>query len=216
MPLPYVVTIDKISKEILAIRRNWEEQDTDKKRTNYFVQYNYLPGFGVYGIGLAHLLGSNAITLTSLLRQLVDAGSFKNLPGGLRVKGFKQQNNDLMVGPGEFVEVDTGGVPLQEAFMPLPYSEPSQTLRELRLEIVNQCKELGSTSELGMLDSKEDIPTGTMLAALENNNRIQSAVLRSIHHSLSYELQLIEKLFKHIGNILNVSQIVLDMFLNIS
>ena len=196
VPLPYVVTIDKISKEILAIRRNWEEQDVDKKRTNYFVQYNYLPGFGVYGIGLAHLLGSNAITLTSLLRQLVDAGSFKNLPGGLRVKGFKQQNNDLMVGPGEFVEVDTGGVPLQEAFMPLPYSEPSQTLRELRLEIVNQCKELGSTSELGMLDSKEDIPTGTMLAALENNNRIQSAVLRSIHHSLSYELQLIEKLFK--------------------
>ena len=196
VPLPYVVTIDKISKEILAIRRNWEEQDADKKRTNYFVQYNYLPGFGVYGIGLAHLLGSNAITLTSLLRQLVDAGSFKNLPGGLRVKGFKQQNNDLMVGPGEFVEVDTGGVPLQEAFMPLPYSEPSQTLRELRLEIVNQCKELGSTSELGMLDSKEDIPTGTMLAALETNNRIQSAVLRSIHHSLSYELQLIEKLFK--------------------
>ena len=196
VPLPYVVTIDKISKEILAIRRNWEEQDADKKRTNYFVQYNYLPGFGVYGIGLAHLLGSNAITLTSLLRQLVDAGSFKNLPGGLRVKGFKQQNNDLMVGPGEFVEVDTGGVPLQEAFMPLPYSEPSQTLRELRLEIVNQCKELGSTSELGMLDSKEDIPTGTMLAALEANNRIQSAVLRSIHHSLSYELQLIEKLFK--------------------
>jgi hypothetical protein len=196
VPLPYVVTIDKISKEILAIRRNWDEQDEERKRTNYFVQYNYLPGFGVYGIGLAHLLGSNAITLTKLLRQLVDAGSFKNLPGGLRTKGFKQQNNDLIVGPGEFVEIDTGGVPLSEAFMPLPYSEPSQTLRELRLEIVDQCRELGSTSELGMLDSKEDIPTGTMLAALENNNRIQSAVLRSIHHSLSYELQLIEKLFR--------------------
>ena len=198
VPLPYVVTIDKISKEILAIRRNWDEKDDNKKRTNYFVQYNYLPGFGVYGIGLARLLGSNAITLTKLLRQLVDAGSFKNLPGGLRTKGFKQQNNDLIVGPGEFVEIDTGGVPLSEAFMPLPYSEPSQTLRELRLEIVDQCRELGSTSELGMLDSKEDIPTGTMLAALETNNRIQSAVLRSIHHSLSYELQLIEKLFRDI------------------
>lgn len=196
VPLPYVITIDKISKEILAIRCNWDEQDEERKRTNYFVQYNYLPGFGVYGIGLAHLLGSNAITLTKLLRQLVDAGSFKNLPGGLRIKGFKQQNNDLIVGPGEFVEIDTGGMPLSEAFMPLPYSEPSQTLRELRLEIVDQCRELGSTSELGMLDSKEDIPTGTMLAALENNNRIQSAVLRSIHHSLSYELQLIEKLFR--------------------
>ena len=196
IPLPYVVTIDKISKEILAIRRNWEEDDQDKKRTNYFVQYNYLPGFGVYGIGLAHLLGSNAITLTKLLRQLVDAGSFKNLPGGLRKKGIKQQNNDIVVGPGQFVEVDTGGEPLGEAFMPLPYSEPSQVLRELRLEIVDQCRELGSTSELGMLDSKEDIPTGTMLAALETNNRIQSAVLRSIHKSLSQELQLIDKLFR--------------------
>ena len=196
IPLPYVVTIDKISKEILAIRRNWEEDDRDKKRTNYFVQYNYLPGFGVYGIGLAHPLGSNAITLTKLLRQLVDAGSFKNLPGGLRKKGIKQQNNDIVVGPGQFVEVDTGGEPLGEAFMPLPYSEPSQVLRELRLEIVNQCRELGSTSELGMLDSKEDIPTGTMLAALETNNRIQSAVLRSIHKSLSQELQLIDKLFR--------------------
>jgi hypothetical protein len=196
VPLPYVVTIDKISKEILAIRRNWEEDDPEQKRNNYFVQYNYLPGFGVYGIGLAHLLGTNAITLTKLLRQLVDAGTFKNLPGGLRVKGFKQQTNDVIVGPGEFVEMDTGGVPLQDAFMPLPYSEPSQTLRELRLEIVNQCKELGSTSELGMLDSKEDIPVGTMLAALESNNRIQSSVLRSIHGSLSYELRLLEKLFK--------------------
>ena len=94
------------------------------------MQYNYLPGFGVYGIGLAHLLGSNAITLTKLLRQLVDAGSFKNLPGGLRKKGIKQQNNDIVVGPGQFVEVDTGGETLGEAFMPLPYSEPSQVLRE--------------------------------------------------------------------------------------
>jgi len=196
LPLPYIVTIDKISKEILAIRRNWKEDDPEQKRKNYFVQYNYLPGFGVYGIGLAHLLGTNAITLTKLLRQLVDAGSFKNLPGGLRSKGFKQQNNDIIVGPGEFVAVDTGGIPLSEAFMPLPYSEPSQALRELRLEIVDQCKELGSTSEMGMLNSREDIPTGTTLALLETNNRIQSAVLRSIHGSFSYELQLIDKLFR--------------------
>jgi len=196
IPLPYIVTIDKISKEILSIRKNWEEDDPEKKRENYFVQYNYLPGFGVYGIGLAHLIGSNAITLTNVLRQLVDAGSFKNLPGGLRSKGFKQQNNNLIVGPGQFVEVDTGGIPLSEAFMPLPYSEPSNALRELRLEIINQCKELASTSEMGMLESKEDIPTGTTLALLETNNRIQSAVLRSVHVSLTYELQLIDKLFR--------------------
>lgn len=195
VPLPYIVTIDKISKEILSIRKNWQEDDEERKRQNYFVQYNYLPGFGIYGIGLAHLIGSNAITLTKLLRQLVDAGSFKNLPGGLRAKGFKQQQNDLIVGPGQFVEVDTGGIPLAEAFMPLPYSEPSSVLRELRLEIMNQTKELGSTSEMGMLDSKEDIPTGTTLALLETNNRIQSAVLRSIHYSLTRELQLINKIF---------------------
>jgi len=196
VPLPYIIIIDKISKEVLSIRKNWQEDDPEKKRDNYFVQYNYLPGFGIYGIGLAHLLGSNAITLTKLLRQLVDAGSFKNLPGGLRAKGFKQQQNDLIVGPGQFIEVDTGGIPLQEAFMPLPYSEPSNSLRELRIEIMNQTKELGSTSEMGMLDSKEDIPTGTTLALLETNNRIQSAVLRSIHYSLTQELQLIDKTFR--------------------
>jgi len=195
VPLPYIVTIDKMSKEVLSIRRNWAEDDETQVRENYFIQYNYLPGFGIYGIGLAHLIGANAITLTKLLRQLVDAGSFKNLPAGLRAKGFTQQQNDIIVGPGEFVEVDTGGIPLAEAFMPLPYSEPSNVLRELRNEIMNQTKELSSTSEMGMLDSKEDIATGTVMAFLETQNRIQSAVLRSIHYSLTYELQLINKLF---------------------
>jgi hypothetical protein len=196
VPLPYIVTIDKITKEILSIRRNWSEDDESQKRENYFVQYNYLPGFGVYGLGLAHLIGSNAITLTKLLRQLVDAGSFKNLPGGLRSRGFKGLNNDLIIGPGQFVEVDTGGIPLAEAFLPLPYGGADNGLRELRLEIVAQCKELGSTSEMGMLESKEDIPVGTTMALLETNNRIQSSVLRSIHASLSVELQLIDKLFR--------------------
>lgn len=196
VPLPYIVTIDKISKEVLSVRKNWEDDDPEKKRINYFVQYNYLPGFGIYGLGLAHLIGSNAITLTTLLRELVDAGKFKNLPGGFRQAGFGIQNNDLVVGPGEFVQVNTGGIPLQEAFMPLPYSEPSQTLRELRLEIMNQTKELGSTSEMGMMDSKEDIATGTAMAFLETNNKIQSAVLRSIHYSLSQELQLLDTIFR--------------------
>lgn len=154
-----------------------------------------MPGFGIYGLGLAHLIGSNAITLTKLLRQLVDAGTFKNFPGGLRAKGFKEQANDLIVGPGEFPEVDTGGIPLKEAFMPLPYSEPSQVLRELLLQITASTEKLGSTSEMGMLDSKEDIATGTAIAFLETNNRIQSSVLRSIHYSLTRELQLLQRLF---------------------
>ena len=196
IPLPYIITIDKTSKEMLSLRRNWNEKDEQKKRINYFIQYNYLPGFGIWGLGLAHILGSNAITLTQLLRQLVDAGKFKNLPGGFRVKGFKQQQNDIIVGPGQFPEVDTGGVPLKEAFMPLPYGEPSQVLRELRMEIVSQCKELGSISDMEMSNSKEDIPVGTTIALLDNHNKLQSSVLRSIHMSLSRELLLLDELLQ--------------------
>lgn len=200
VPLPYIITIDKTSKEILSIRNNWREDDASKKRKNYFVQYNYLPGFGINGIGLAQLAGSNAITLTRLLRQLVDAGTLKNLPAGLRVKGFGQQNNDIIAGAGEFIAVDTGGMPLKDCFMPFPFSEPSNTLRELRIEIMNQTKELCSTSEMGMLDSKEDISTATALLAFENHNRIQSVVQKSIHYSLTRELQLINELFKETIN----------------
>lgn len=195
-PLPYIITLEPKSKEILSIRRNWEEDDSNKERINYFIQYNYLPGFGVRGLGLAHLLGSNAISLTTMLRELIDAGKFKNLPGGLRQKGIKQQENDLIVGPGQFVEVNTGGIPLAEAFMPLPYADPCRTLLDLMGLVQNNTKELGSTSELGMLTSREDIPTGTMLAGLEENNKIQSSVLKSIHYSLTQELQLIDKLFR--------------------
>jgi hypothetical protein len=195
IPLPYIVTIDKISKEVLSITRNWKEEDPDQQRINYFIHYNLLPGFGIYGFGYAHLLGTNAITLTKLLRQIVDAGTFKNFPGGFRVKGFKQQQTDLVIGPGQFQEVDTGGMPLQQSIMPLPFSEPSSALRETRMEIINSCKELGSSTEMGMLNSKEDIPTGTLLALLEEKNRIQSAALRSFHYSLTQELQLIDKIF---------------------
>lgn len=196
IPLPYIVTIEPKSKEILSIIRNWKEDDPAKQRRNYFIQYNYLPGFGVRGLGLAHLLGSNAISLTTILRELIDAGKFKNLPGGLRQKGIKQQENDIIVGPGQWAAVDTGGIPIQEAFIQLPYSEPSQALRELRMEVVGQTKELGSMSELGLMESREDISTGTALAFLENSNRIQSAVLRSIHYSFTQELQLLDEIFK--------------------
>lgn len=196
VPLPYIVTIDKISKEILSVRRNWKEDDEEKKRIEYFVQYNYLPGFGIYGYGIAHSLGSNAISLTTTLRQLIDAGIYKNLPGGFRAKGLKNQDTTILIGPGQWPEIDTGILPLSEAFMPLPYAGPDNTLRELRLEQIEQCKELSSTTEMGMLDSKEDIPVGTTLALLEVNNRIQSAVTRSIYNSFSTELQLIDKLFR--------------------
>ncbi len=196
IPLPYIVTIDKISKEILSIKRNWEEDDESKKRIEYFVQYNYLPSFNIYGNGLSRLIGSNAISLTTMLRQLIDAATFKNLPGGFRAKGNKTQDNSIIVAPGDWVEIDTGMLPIRDAFLPLPYSGADNVLRELRIETKEECRELASISELGMLDSKEDIPVGTTLALLETNNRIQSAVLRSIHNSFTRELQLIDKIFR--------------------
>jgi len=196
IPLPYIVTFEPKSKEILSLVRNWRENDPEKERINCFVHYKYLPGFGPRGLGLAHLLGSNAISLTTILRELIDAGKFKNLPGGLRQKGIKQQDNDIIVGPGQFPQIDTGGIPIKDAFVQLPYSEPSQTLRELRLEVISATEKLGSTSEMGMMDSKEDIATGTAMAFLETNNRIQSAVLKSIHYSLTQELQLLDSLFR--------------------
>lgn len=196
IPSPYIITFDPESKEVLSIRRNWNESDPTRERINYFVQYNYLPGFGVRGLGLAHLLGSNAISLTTLQRELIDAGQFKNLPAGFYDGALKSQDNDFTLGPGQFKPIKTGGGLIKDFIIPLPFGEPSSVLRELRLDLVNQTKELGSSAELGMLESKEDIPTGTMMAALEEKNRIQSAVLKSIHYSLTEELQMIDKLFR--------------------
>lgn len=200
IPVPYIVTIDKITKKILSIYRNWlQENDEDDqiKRREYFVQYNYLSGFGIDGVGLVQIMGSDAKTATTCLRMLVDAGAFSNLPGGIRVKGFKEQQTDLIIGPGQWPEIDTGGTPLKDSFMNLPYAGPNNTLRELMMGIVDQAREAGSISEMGMLQSKEDIPTNTILAALEVHNRIQSAVFRSIHASFAHELQLLYDLFKN-------------------
>lgn len=196
IPLPYIVTVCSHSKKIVRLTRNWREDDPACEKINYFVQYCYLPGFGIYGLGLAHLIGTNAITLTQLLRQLVDAGSFKNMPGGLRKKGFKGPQNDLIVGPGQFVEVDSGSTPLREAFMPLPYDEPSQSLRELRQEIMAQTKELAATSEMSLSENHPNAPVGTTLALLEVTQRIQSAVFQSFYVSLGQELQALYTLFQ--------------------
>jgi hypothetical protein len=197
IPLPFIVIVDPTSKEILSIRRNWNEEDPNKEKINYFVLYNYIPGFGIRGLGIAQMLGSNAISLTTILRELIDAGKFQNLPGGLRKRGTdKQQQNDLIVGPGEFVVVDTLDDDLSKSFMPLPYSGPSQALSNLSERVIAQTKELGASAELGMLDSKEAISPSTLIMALENNNKIQSVISESIHCSFNQELQLIYDIFR--------------------
>ena len=196
LPLPYIVVLDESTKKILSIRRNWEPENTLRERINYFVQYNYLPGFGIYGLGLAQLLGSNCLNLTTILRQLIDAGKFKNFPGGLRVKGFQQQRTDILSGPGEFTEVDTGGLTIEESFKTFPYDEPSAVLQSLRNEVIIQTKELASTSELGMLQSRDAQSAATTLALLENHNRIHSGVFTAFHASFNEELGMIYSLFK--------------------
>lgn len=219
IPLPFIVILDPNSKEILSICRNWREEDPNQERINYFVLYNLMTGFGIRGLGFAQMLGSNAISLTTILQVLIDAGKFQNLPGGLRKKGLsKQQQNDLIIGPGEFVEVDTLE-DLDKSFMPLPYSGPSQALSNLSDRVIAQTKELGSTSELGMLDSREAISPSTLIMALEKNNKIQNVISESIHCSFNQELQLIYDMFKRtmdndFSEYINGHEVTIDDFVD--
>lgn len=195
MPLPYIVTILVSEKKILSIRRNWIEGNPEYKRREHFVQYNYQPGFGIYGLGLVHLLGSNAIALTSILRQLIDSGTLKNFPGGLKQKGLRVEKNDKCIGPSEFWDVETGGAPIQDTIMMMPYPEPSVVLKDLYNQLVSQTQQVANTSETQVAEAKSDAPVGTTLALLEVANKLQSSILRSMHFSLSNELELLFQLF---------------------
>lgn len=195
VPLPYIVSICLQTRKILSLRRNWVKDDNTFARSESFVLYNYLPGFGIYGVGLSQLLGSNAIVLTSIIRQLIDAGTLRNFPGGLMAKGLKVEENDKAIGPSEFWRIETGGKPIQDVVMTMPYGEPSMVLKELRTELVEQTQVLASTAETQISDAKAEAPVGTTLALLEVQNRIQSSILRSLHVSLSNELDLLFKLF---------------------
>jgi hypothetical protein len=194
IPLPYRVRIDKITKQIVEIRRNWREDDPLKKRREFFVLYNFLPGFGLFGLGYAQICGANAIAATKLLQILIDAGVYRNLQGGFKVKS-KQQNNNLTAGPGQWIDIETNAMPIRDFIAPFPFNEPSNTLRELRLEVVNSIKEAIAATDAGIMSSKEDIPAATIYAILEQNNRVQTAVMKSIHCSFSQELQLLNELF---------------------
>lgn len=195
IPRPYVVTICCVTKKVVSVRRNWKEEDDKYKRIEHYVHYYYLPGFGVYSLGLAHLMGSNAITLTSITRQLVDAATLKSFPGGLRMRGMRIENNDKAVGPAEWLEVETGGMALAECVMPMPYAEPSQVLLELRTQLKQDTATLVSTAETEIPEMGSNMPVGTTLALLEVANKLQSSILRSLHVSLGYELRLLFDLF---------------------
>lgn len=191
VPLPYVVTLDKDSGEVLAIRRNWEEQDDGRNRRSWFVAYEYVPGLGFYGFGLVHLIGGIAKSVTAILRQLIDAGTLSNLPGGLKSRGLRIKGDDTPIRPGEFRDVDVVGGKIAEAITFLPYKEPSAVLHNLLQQLVEEGRRVGSIADVDVGDMSSEAPVGTTLALLERAQKVMSAVQSRLHASLGKELKLI-------------------------
>lgn len=194
--LPYVVTIEKNSRKILAIRRNWKEGDPKYVKRQYFVHYQYLPGLGFYGTGLIHLIGGIAKSATSILRQLVDAGTLSNLPGGLKARGLRIKGDDNPIMPGEFRDVDVASGSIRDSITFLPYKEPSSVLYQLLGNLVDEGRRIGSIAEMDVGDSNPEAPVGTTLALLERSMKVMSAVQARVHASLSKEFQLIADVIK--------------------
>ena len=194
--LPYVVTIEKSTSTILAIRRNWRPEDETKQKRNHFVHYGYVPGFGFYCFGLIHLVGAFAKSGTSLIRQLVDAGTLSNLPGGFKTRGLRIKGDDTPIAPGEFRDVDVPSGALKDNLMPLPYKEPSQVLYSLLNTIVEEGRRFASAADLQISDMSANSPVGSTLAILERTLKIMSAVQSRIHHSMKQELKLLKEIIR--------------------
>jgi len=190
--LPYIITIEKGSQEVLSIRRNWEPDDKKNTKRQHFVHYGYIPGFGFYCFGLVHLIGAFAKSGTSLIRQLVDAGSLANLPGGFKTRGLRVKGDDTPIGPGEWRDVDVPSGAMKDNIMPLPYKEPSQTLMTLLNQIVEEGRRFANTADLQISDMSGQAPVGTTLAILERTLKVMSAVQARVHYSLKQELKLLK------------------------
>lgn len=195
-PAQYVVTVLKDSQKLLAVRRNWEEGSLERVRAQHFVQYNYVPGFGPYGLGLFHLIGGYAKAGTSLLRQLIDAGTLSNLPGGLKAKGMRVKGEDDPIKPGEFRDVDVGGGTLRDNILPLPYKEPSTVLAALLDKLIDEGRRLPGMADLKVSDMSAQAPVGTVLALLERQLKVMSAVQARTHASLKEELKILKRIIK--------------------
>jgi hypothetical protein len=189
--LPYVVTVEKGTGTILAIRRNWLEDDPLKNRRQHFVHYGYIPGFGFYYFGLIHLIGGHTHTATSLLRQLIDAGTLANLPGGLKSRGLRVKGDDTPIAPGEFRDVDVPSGSIRDNILPLPYKEPSQTLMVLMDKVVADGRQFAATADLNVSDMSAQAPVGTTLAILERVLKVMSAIQARIHYTMKQEFKLL-------------------------
>ena len=192
--LPYIVTIEKGSSEILAIRRNWEPDDKLKQKRNHFVHYSYVPGFGFYAFGLIHLIGAFAKSGTSIIRQLVDAGTLSNLPGGFKTKGLRVKGDDTPISPAEWRDVDVASGTMRDNIMPLPYKEPSQVLYSLLQTIVEEGRNMAGMAELQVSDMSANAPVGTTLAILERSLKTMSAVQARVHYAMKQEFKLLKQI----------------------
>ena len=194
--LPYIVTIEKSNQKVLAIRRNWRPEDANKKKRNHFVHYGYIPGFGFYCFGLIHLIGAFAKSGTSILRQLVDAGSLSNLPGGFKTRGLRVKGDDTPIAPGEFRDVDVPSGSIRDNIVPLPYKEPSMVLAGLLDKIIEEGRRFASAADLNISDMSAQAPVGTTLAILERTLKVMSAVQARIHYSFKKELCLLRDIIR--------------------
>ena len=194
--LPYIVTIEKSTGTVLSIRRNWRPEDDFKKARSHFVHYGYIPGFGFYCFGLIHLIGAFAKSGTSILRQLVDAGSLANLPGGFKTRGLRVKGDDTPIAPGEFRDVDVPSGTMRDNIMPLPYKEPSQVLAGLLDKIIEEGRGFAGSADLQVSDMSAQAPVGTTLAILERTLKVMSAVQARIHYSLKKELCLLRDIIR--------------------
>jgi hypothetical protein len=194
LKLPYIVTIEYGSMTVLAVRRNWEPDDETFQKRQHFVHYAYIPGFGFYAFGLIHLIGGFAKSGTSILRQLVDAGSLANLPGGFKTRGLRVKGDDTPIAPGEFRDVDVPSGTMKDNIMPLPYKEPSQTLIQLLNQIIEEGRRFAAAGDLKVSDMSANSPVGTTLAILERTLKVMSAIQARMHFSMKNEFKLLKKI----------------------
>ena len=194
LALPYVVTIEKNTSTILAIRRNWDPEDDTHQKRQHFVHYTYIPGFGIYAFGLIHLIGGFAKSGTSILRQLVDAGSLANLPGGFKTRGLRVKGDDTPIAPGEFRDVDVPSGTMKDNIMPLPYKEPSQTLIQLLNQIIDEGRRFAAAGDLKVSDMSANSPVGTTLAILERTLKVMSAIQARVHFAMKKEFKLLKNI----------------------
>ena len=194
--LPYIVTVDRGTNKVLSIYRNWRQDDEKKLKRQHFVQYDYVPGFGAYGFGYIHLIGGYARAGTSIIRQLIDAGTLSNLPGGLKSRGLRIKGDDTPIAPGEFRDVDVPSGSVRDNIMPLPYKEPSQVLAGLLERVTEEGRRLGSIADMKISDMSANAPVGTTLALLERQLKTMSAVQARVHYSMKQEFKLLKEIIR--------------------